>query len=391
MTDFEARTGRLRSRLAAGTAAVASDPANVRWLTGLAGEPHQLYGMAPVLAIVGPHGGVRIVAPASELAWIDDLRGLDGVISHGSFVLGGRPRPALGAGAGAGRGFGDAISQALRELDATGAAIFDDGGRPSAFDELRRHLHRRSLRIDPEPWLHARAVKDADEVAALRRVNAVAEAAISVALARATVGTRELDLLRWVREEMVDHGARPLLGSIGIGERGALVDFAPGTRSLGRGEAIRLDVGCVLDGYHADLARTAVLDEPPEWLIAAHDALLAGQEAALVATRAGATGAGVFAAAIAATRAAGLRDYERLHCGHGIGLDMYEPPLIRPDSTEMIRAGMTCCIETPLYLIGRAGVQIEDAVVVTNDGCERLGALPRALLVAGDEVDAVTR
>jgi Xaa-Pro aminopeptidase len=182
---------------------------------------------------------------------------------------------------------------------------------------------------------------------------------------------------------MVEHGARPLLGSIGFGERGALVDFAPSERLLAEGEAIRLDVGCVLDGYHADLARTAVLGESPLWLTEAHAALLAGEQSALAALRAGVSGADVFASAVLAVRGSGLEDYERSHCGHGIGLNMYEPPSIRPDSHDPIVAGMTCCVETPLYMIGKAGVQIEDAVLVTEAGCERLGALPQELLAAG--------
>jgi Xaa-Pro dipeptidase len=180
----------------------------------------------------------------------------------------------------------------------------------------------------------------------------------------------------------VARGADPLLGDVGIGERGALVDFVPGDRELRRGDVIRFDVGCTLAGYHADLARTATFGPTPQWVRDDHAALVAGQEAALQALRPGATGAALFTVAVEATRAAGRRDYERTHCGHGIGLDIYEPPLVAPGHDEPLAAGMALCVETPLYLTGLAGLQIEDAVVVTETGHERLGALPRTLLTA---------
>jgi Xaa-Pro aminopeptidase len=384
--DLRARAERLLSLLPSGMGALACDSANVRWLTALAGEPHQLYGMAPLWVVLGPNGDLRVVAPASELAWIEEQTGLDAVLAHGSFVLRGEPSTHLRQGVGAGATLAQALNAALVEVAATGELLLDDGGTPSAIEQAARELRPHRLRIDAAPWLRARAVKDDYEVAALRRVNRVAETAIASALEQAQTGVTERDLLRWVQQTMVEHGARPLLGSIGIGERGALVDFAPSERSLSEGDAIRLDVGCVLDGYHADLARTAVLGEPASWLSEVHAALLAGERAALALLRPGVSGSELFACAVEATRAAGLADYERSHCGHGIGLSMYEPPLIRPGSDEPIVGGMTCCVETPLYMIGQAGAQVEDAVLVTDTGVERLGVLPQGLLAAGVQI-----
>ncbi len=115
--------------------------------------------------------------------------------------------------------------------------------------------------------------KDAGEIAALRAVNAAAEAGIALALERAAAGVSEAQLLAWVREAMVARGAEPLLGDVGIGERGALVDFVPGERELRHGDVIRFDVGCTLAGYHADLARTATFGRPPQWVEDQHAAL----------------------------------------------------------------------------------------------------------------------
>lgn len=377
-----ARGARLAATLR-GAAAIASDPANVRWLSGLAGEPHELYGLAPLHAVVGPDGAVCVVAPASEAAWIEEAGRLDeDVVTQGAFVLRGAPSDALRTAVGGGRTLADALALALAHVGAGTDVriVVDDGVAPSRFAELAPALAPRELAPDPLAFARARAVKDADELDRLRAVNAVAEAAIAAALEIARPGVTERELLRVLRATMVDAGARPLLGSVGIGERGALVDFAARDRRLAPGEAIRLDVGCVLDGYHADMARTAVLGPAPDWLREAYDALLAGEQAALDACRPGATGAQLFDAAVAVTRAQGLPDYERSHCGHGIGLSMYEWPRVAPGADEPLEAGMTMCLETPLYLIGRAGVQVEDAVVVTGDGCARLGTSDRTLI-----------
>src|SRR5829696_3838244 len=351
--------GRTRgARLAAelhGQSAIAADPPNVRWLSGLAGEPHDLYGLAPLHAVTGPRGDVCVVAPASEAAWIEEAGRLAEVITHGEFVLRGSPSAALrDAVAASGRTLAHALEIALERVGAGERVLLDDGTPPSRLAALRPALAPRRLDVDPAPFLRARAVKDPRELDRLRAVTAVAEAAIAAALESAGPGVEERELLRVVRTTMVAAGARPLLGSVGIAERGALVDFAPRDRRLARGEAIRLDVGCVLDGYHADMARTAVLGPAPRWLADGYAALLAGEQAAIDACRPGVTGEALFDAAVRATRAAGLPDYERSHCGHGIGLSMYEWPRVAPGAADRLAAGTTMCLETPLYLIGQA-------------------------------------
>jgi Xaa-Pro dipeptidase len=377
------RVERLLAELPVSTTAVTNVAANVRWLTGLAGEPHELYGMAPLWCVVGPTGDWRVVAPAGEAAWIEERGLIDRLVPHGTFFLSGAPSDALRAATTGGATLAEALGHALAAVDGRGRIAIDGRVSAEVARDLEPALGRDRIVLGGDAWQRARQVKDDDEVAALRRVNAVAEAALAAGLATLEEGTTERDLVGTVRLHMVEAGARPLLGSIGFGERGALVDFAPSDRPLRAGDAVRMDVGCVLDGYHADLARTAVLGDPPNWLAEAHAALVAGEDAALDALRAGVAASEIFAVAVAATRATGLPDYQRTHCGHGIGLEMYEPALIAAHVDEPIPAGATCCVETPLYLIGRAGIQIEDAVVVTATGHERLGSLPRELLSAG--------
>jgi Xaa-Pro aminopeptidase len=370
------RADRLRGAWPAGvTAFAAADPAAVRWLTGLAGEGHALYGNSPLWAVVGPEGAAVPVVPASELAWVEERVGLAAVRPYGRFVFSGR---GLGADA-------PPLEAVLRAtLDALGAGEavgVDDGVSYPEGERLAEALAPRRLVACPGAPLRARRRRDEAELDVLRRVNRIAEDAVLAAIEAMRPGVTERELLARVRGAMIERGARPMLGSVGIAERGALVDTAATDRALARGEPVRFDVGCVLDGYHADLSRTAVLGPPPDWMRDAYGALLAGERAAIDGARPRATAAELYAAAVQATRAAGLADYDRTHCGHGIGLRIYEPPLVAPGHDEPLEPGMTLCLETPLYRLGAAGLQVEDAVVVTPAGGERLGKAPQDLVV----------
>jgi Xaa-Pro aminopeptidase len=360
---------RLRAQWPDGmTAFLATDHAAVRWLTGLAGEGHLLYGNTPLWAVVGPEGPAVPVVPASELAWIEQE-----VRPYGRFVYAGVPveAPPLEA----------VVRATLDELGAGELIGVDDGLAYPHGLALAEALAPRRLVASPDVPVRARRRREAHELEALRRVNRIAEEAVLAAVAGFRTGVTERELLAQVRAGMVERGARPLLGSVGIGERGALVDTTPSDRALRRGEPVRFDVGCERDGYHADISRTAVLGTPPAWVQETYAALLAGERAAIAAARPGAVPAELYAIAVGATREAGLRDYDRTHCGHGIGLRIYEPPLVAPGHTEPLEPGMTLCVETPLYMPGVAGLQVEDAIVITEGGAERLGVAAQDLVV----------
>ena len=89
----------------------------------------------------------------------------------------------------------------------------------------------------------------------------------------------------------------------------------------------------------------------------------------------------VFAAAVEATREAGIPHYRRHHVGHGIGLDTYDAPMLNETTETPLESGMVFEVETPYYELGFAGLQVEDTVVVTEDGCRVLTRSMRELRV----------
>jgi Xaa-Pro aminopeptidase len=165
------------------------------------------------------------------------------------------------------------------------------------------------------------------------------------------------------------------------GERSALADAAPTGRRLRPGDLLRFDVGCVLDGYWSDVGRTAVVGDPTAKQARRYNAIYAGEQAQLEAARPERSARELFDIAVEAVEARGLSPYRRHHCGHGIGSEVYEPPIIGPSSDIPLRAGMTFCFETPYYELGWGGMMVEDTVVITETGSEMLTRSDRTLRV----------
>ncbi len=123
------------------------------------------------------------------------------------------------------------------------------------------------------------------------------------------------------------------------------------------------------------------MGEPDEVQADRYRAILAGEQAQLEAARPGISAHRLFDIAVSEVAAAGLSPYRRHHCGHAIGTEVYERPVVAPGVTTLLEPGMVFCFETPYYEIGWGGMMVEDAVVVTAEGAEVLTESDRSLRV----------
>ncbi|HEX5503669.1 MAG TPA: M24 family metallopeptidase, partial [Thermomicrobiales bacterium] len=156
------------------------------------------------------------------------------------------------------------------------------------------------------------------------------------------------------------------------------------------GDIVRSDCGGRYRGYWADTGRTMAVGEPPAALAHYYAALAAGIDAILAAVRPGVAVDTLFTAGVETVRAAGIPHYRRHHVGHGIGLDMYEAPLLALSADDGARrfgvaaprleAGMVVNVELPYYELGLGGLQIEETLVVTVGGYELVTGASRDLL-----------
>jgi Xaa-Pro aminopeptidase len=251
-------------------------------------------------------------------------------------------------------------------------AVDELGLLPGYFERLRALLPEATLVEGHAFFREVRAVKTPEEIRRLRRAAHIAEHSIDAALAIARPDATEEELALVFHGRTVAEGGSPVLGCIGFGRRSAMPNVMPSSARLTRGDVIRFDVGGRFEHYRADIARIATLGEPEAKVDRYYRALHRGLLRAYELIRPGVRCADVFEAVVETVRREGIPHYRRSHVGHGIGIDGYDLPDISLSSSSIFEAGMVICVETPYYELGWCGLQVEDMVVVRDDGIEQL-------------------
>lgn len=234
-------------------------------------------------------------------------------------------------------------------------------------------------------WLRASAIirelrmrKSPAEVAALRRAGQAIDRVHARVPGLLKPGRSEAETGRDIAEAILEEGHQAVnFVIVGSGPNGASPHHETGERILQPGDAVVIDIGGTLDGYCSDCTRNYLIGEPPVGYLEAHAALEAAHDAACAAAAPGATAEAVDAAARDVLTTAGFGEFFVHRTGHGIGLEEHEEPYIVEGNDLVLEPGMTFSIEPGVYLPGRFGMRIEDIVVVTEDGCERLNTLDR--------------
>jgi Xaa-Pro dipeptidase len=226
-----------------------------------------------------------------------------------------------------------------------------------------------------------RAIKTPEELARLERSSAIIEKGIAAAMGVIREGITEIDIWQTVFKTVIAEGALPGLPALGAGHRSALSNALATDYRVRPGDLIRFDVGCIFKGYHSDTARIAVLGSANDKQRTYHEAVRIGEEEALGIVCPGVRASEIFDRAVEAVRASGIPHYQRNHVGHGIGIEVYEPPLLAPASDFILEEGMILNVETPYYELGFGGVQVEDTIVITENGYRSLTKCNRELHV----------
>lgn len=160
--------------------------------------------------------------------------------------------------------------------------------------------------------------------------------------------------------------------------------FAPGHPAK-PGDIIKIDVGCVIDGYSSDGARTVVLGKPDPMARRVHDALEDAFSAGLAMFQPGVSLRDIYRVTAGVMHARGFTGYARGHFGHGVGASVWteEWPFISHDADAKLEPGMVLAFETPWYIDGLGGFIIEDQLLITETGAEIMAPMPRGLLEVG--------
>ncbi len=229
-----------------------------------------------------------------------------------------------------------------------------------------------------------RARKDAAEIEALRAAARVVDGVALAMRDRPFAGRTEADISRELVERILEGGhERANFAIVASGPNAASPHHEPGERVVEVGDSIVCDFGGTMSGYCSDITRTFVVGAPPADLADLYEVLFRAQEEAVRAAIVGASCEAVDAAARDVITAAGYGDYFIHRTGHGIGLEEHEDPYLVSGNATPLAPGHAFSIEPGIYLPGRCGARIEDIVVATEAGPERLNEAPRELAVVG--------
>jgi Xaa-Pro aminopeptidase len=262
------------------------------------------------------------------------------------------------------------IAERLHELNA----------REIGFDALRRdqlrkmrNYHDANYREMPNLIAEMRMIKSAQEIACLKKSAALASLGMKRAAELIEKGRTELEIAAEVEYDMRKAGSDgiPFDTIVASGKHSWLPHAMATKKCLRYGELVVVDLGARYEGYVSDMTRTFALS-PTRKQLKLLDTIKRSQKAALARVRDGVRASDVDAAA---RRVASLAGYARFYLhstGHGVGLDVHEPPSLSPRSTEILRSGMVTTVEPGAYVRGVGGARWEDMVLVTKRGRELL-------------------
>ncbi len=275
------------------------------------------------------------------------------------------------------------VGEFLTQFDARQVGFDPNTLTVSQLEGIQEHCKSAFIRLT-DAMTRLRMLKSTPEINRIREAAALAERVMDNLHAACRTGISERELAARLTYAFLEQGAEgnsfdPI---VLFGARSSLPHGMPGENTLEPGDIVLIDMGCVLEGYCSDITRTCVFGESPgAWFDTIYETTLRAQEAALAAIRPGAFAREVDAVAREIIQDAGYGKYFGHGLGHGVGLEVHEAPRLNAQSETVLEAGMVVTVEPGIYLPGQGGVRIEDLVVITETGCERLTPSSKALKV----------
>ncbi len=270
-------------------------------------------------------------------------------------------------------------------MPAAGAIGLDDRMWAEKVLHLRAAMPDLTQRLAGEVLRPMRMRKTPGEIASLVAAGAAIDRVHAEVPHLLRAGRTEREVARDLADLIIAVGhTRVDFVIVASGPNGASPHHEVSDRVIAHGDVVVVDIGGTMpDGYCSDSTRTYAVADVPRDTLASYEVLEAAQEAAVAWVRPGVTAESVDHAAREVIAAAGFGDLFIHRTGHGIGLETHEDPYIVDGNRQVIEPGMAFSIEPGIYQRGLRGARIEDIVVCTHDGAQRVNHQPRSLVIAG--------
>lgn len=227
-----------------------------------------------------------------------------------------------------------------------------------------------------------RQVKSPEEIELIKKAVAISDEAFAQLLPKIKAGAYEAVLAAELEYNMRLLGSEAMAFTtiVASGKRGALPHGVASNKRIELGEMITFDFGATFQGYRSDITRTVAVGEIEPWQREIYHITLAANLLGEQKTKPGVTGQYVDRVVRNFITSKGYGAYFGHGLGHGVGLDIHEQPVLNKRNTEPLPVGAIVTVEPGIYLPNQGGVRIEDTVLITESGCERLTGAPKELL-----------
>ncbi len=244
----------------------------------------------------------------------------------------------------------------------------------SAYMKLAKALKGVKLKAQGKLVWELRRVKDETELKYMRKAAELTSEGMKTALETIKLGLREYEVAAEIEYAMRRKGSGGVAFDtiVASGPRSAFPHGGCTDRTIRRGDLVVVDIGAKHQHYRADLTRTVTVGKPSSRQVKIHKVVREAQNRAFQTVKAGVKACDVDAVARRLIEEEGYGEYFVHGLGHGVGLDIHEPPGLNPETKDKLKVGNVVTVEPGIYITDFGGIRIEDTVLVGKSGAERL-------------------
>ncbi len=285
--------------------------------------------------------------------------------------------------------FQELKENAITEIASTFAenevvAIQSDSLTVDKYTKLKETAPSISFKMEGKSIASLFSIKSSEEINSIQQAASIADSALTKWVSLIEDGISEREAADRLERLCKARGSEsPSFDTIVLfGERSALPHGVPSKeRTLRAGDSILVDFGCTVNGQCSDMTRSFFFKNAPEPALNRYNITLEAQLLGVEAVCAGVKASDIDNVVRTVIDDAGYGELFGHGTGHGVGLRIHEPPSINKHDATVLQSGMVITVEPGIYVSGESGVRIEDLLVVTENGCQRLSQFPKELTI----------